>query len=88
MDGPVTVAFLSPFCQIGHGDFFDHKAGASRWPDVDRESLARQRFGMAGTEPSGTVVDIAHLDRLVVRLAPPMPSGGRLPCGMIGGLRL
>ena len=45
--------------------------GAARWPDVDRESLARQRFGVAGAAPRWTV-DIAHLDRLVVRV---MPSG-------------
>ena len=44
---------------------------AARWPDVDREALSRQRFGAAGTEPTGTVIDIAHLDRLVVRLFPP-----------------
>ena len=41
---------------------------ANRWPDVDRESLARQRFGTAGTIPR-QVIDIDHLDRLVVSLA-------------------
>ena len=41
---------------------------AARWPDVDRESLARQRFGTAGTIPR-QVIDISHLDRLVVSLA-------------------
>ena len=45
--------------------------GASRWPDLDRESLSRQRFGMAGAEPTGTVIEIQHLDRLVVRLSQP-----------------
>ena len=44
---------------------------AARWPDLDRASLSRQRFGMAGTEPTGTVIDIAHLEWLVVRLVPP-----------------
>ena len=44
---------------------------AAPWPDVDRASLSRQRFGMAGTEPTGTVIDIARLDWLVVRLVPP-----------------
>ena len=43
---------------------------AARWPDVDRKSLARQRFGIAEAEPRGTV-HIGYLDRLVVRLAPP-----------------
>ena len=46
-------------------------AEAARWPGVDRESLARQRFGVAAAAPRRTV-DIAHLDRLVVRV---MPSG-------------
>ena len=45
--------------------------GSACWSHMDRESLSRQRFGMAGTEPTGTVIDIARLDRLVVRLAPP-----------------
>ena len=44
---------------------------AAPWPDVDRASLSRQRFGMAGTEPTGTVIEIARLDCLVVRLVPP-----------------
>ena len=44
---------------------------ADRWPDVDRESLSRQRFGDAGTEPRGTVVELDHLSRMVVTLAHP-----------------
>ena len=43
---------------------------AAHWPRVDRESLARQRFGVAGAAPEQRV-DIDRLDRLVVRLAPP-----------------
>ena len=43
---------------------------ATRWPDVDRESLARQRFGSVGAMPQ-QMVDIERLDRLVVRLSPP-----------------
>ena len=42
---------------------------AARWPDVDRDALGRQRFGVAGAAPRQPV-DIARLDRLVVRLAP------------------
>ena len=45
--------------------------GAARWPGLDRESLARQRFGAAGAEPR-RVVEIDRLDRLVVSL---MKSG-------------
>ena len=43
---------------------------ASRWPGVDRDALGRQRFGIVEPAPRQTV-DIDHLDRLVVRLAPP-----------------
>ena len=43
---------------------------AARWPGVDRESLTRQRFGVAAAAPSRTV-DIDRLDRLVVSLTPP-----------------
>ena len=42
----------------------------SHWSWVDRESLARQRFGVAGAPPR--MVEIDHLDRLVVSL---MKSG-------------
>ena len=41
--------------------------GAARWPNVDRESLARQRFSEAGAALA-RVVEIDHLDRLVVSL--------------------
>ena len=44
---------------------------AARWSWVDHESLARQRFGVAGAAPP-RVVEIDRLDRLVVRL---MQSG-------------
>ena len=43
---------------------------APRWPGVDRDALARQRFGIAGAVPRRTF-DLHHLDRLVVRVAPP-----------------
>ena len=43
---------------------------AARWPDVDRDVLARQRFGVAGAAPRRTVY-IDSLDRLVVRVMPP-----------------
>ena len=43
---------------------------AALWPDVDRESLARQRFGAAGTIPR-QAIDIDHLDRLMISLVPP-----------------
>ena len=43
---------------------------ASRWPGMDRDTLARQRFGVAVDAPRSTV-DIDRLDRLVIRLAPP-----------------
>ena len=43
---------------------------AARWPDADRDALARQRFGAAGTIPR-QAIDIDHLDRLMISLAPP-----------------
>ena len=43
---------------------------AVRWPDVDRDSLARQRFGVVVPVPRQSV-DIHYLDRLVVRVMPP-----------------
>ena len=43
---------------------------ATRWPDLDREFLSRQRFGVAGSAPR-TMFTIHHLNRMVVRLAPP-----------------
>ena len=45
--------------------------GVAHWPWVDRQSLARQRFGAAGAEPP-RVVEIDRLERLVVSL---MKSG-------------
>ena len=41
--------------------------GAARWPNAGRESLARQRFGIADAVTRPTV-EIDHLDRLVLRL--------------------
>ena len=43
---------------------------AVRWPDVDRAVLGSQRFGVVVPAPRRTV-DIDHLNRLAVRLAPP-----------------
>ncbi len=43
---------------------------SARWPDVDRDALAKQRFGVAGAAPR-QMFDIDHLERLVVRLVPP-----------------
>ena len=45
-------------------------AGAARWPGVDRDALARQRFGESGDAARKDVIEIAHLDRLVLRLGP------------------
>ena len=42
--------------------------GAARWPCLDRESLALQRFGNPGIQPAATVMEIDRLDRLVVSL--------------------
>ena len=41
--------------------------GAARWPCVDRDSLARRRFGIAGAA-TRRVVTHDHLDRLMVSL--------------------
>ena len=38
------------------------------WAAVDRAALARQRFGPAGNAMSQTVIEIGHLDRMVLRL--------------------
>ena len=43
---------------------------AARWPDVDRAVLGRQRFGVVGPAPRQRA-DFDHLERLVVRMAPP-----------------
>ena len=41
---------------------------AGRWPDIDRDTLARQRFGKRENTPPPNSVEIGHLDRLVLRL--------------------
>ena len=51
-----------------HARFASIWAGAARWPGVDRDALARQRFRGAGDVASEGVIEIAHLDRLVLRL--------------------
>ena len=49
--------------------------GASQWPEVDREALARQRFEEPAEEGHAVVEEIGHLDRLVIRLLPSGPVG-------------
>ena len=49
--------------------------GASQWPEVDREALARQRFEEPAEEGHAVVEEIGHLDRLVIRLLPSAPVG-------------
>ena len=44
--------------------------GAVRWPWVGRDSLVRQRCGIAGAAPR-RVVEIDHLERLVISLVQP-----------------
>ena len=44
--------------------------GAAHWPDVDRDALARQRFGTPDAHPAHIVVNVDRLDRLVVRVDP------------------
>ena len=51
-----------------HARYNDIWAGAARWPDVDRDTLARQRFGAAQKATPPTVIEIGHLDRLVLLL--------------------
>ena len=51
-----------------HARFNDIWAGAARWPDVDKDALARQRFGAAQKATSSDVIKIDYLDRLVLRL--------------------
>ena len=53
-----------------HARFASIWAKAARWPGVDRDALARQRFGESGDVASEDVIEIAHLDRLVLRLGP------------------
>ena len=45
--------------------------GAARWPGVDLAALSGQRFGTAVRQPPDTVLELGHLDRLVVRLLRP-----------------
>ena len=52
-----------------HARFASIWSGAARWPGVDRDTLARQRFGMAASAP-GQTIEIGRLHRLVVRLDP------------------
>ena len=51
-----------------HARFASIWAGAARWPGVDRDALAHQQFGESRDVPSEGVIEIAHLDRLVLRL--------------------
>ena len=51
-----------------HARFNNIWAGAARWPDMDKDTLARQRFGAAQKATSSDVIKIDYLDRLVLRL--------------------
>ena len=51
-----------------HARFNDIWACAARWPDLDKEALASQRFGPAQKATPPKVIEIGHLDRLVLRL--------------------
>ena len=51
-----------------HARFASIWSGTARWPGVDRDALARQRFGPARNTMSSPVIEIGHLDRLVLRL--------------------
>ena len=51
-----------------HARFNDIWEVAGRWPDIDRDTLARQRFGAAQKATSSDVIKIDYLDRLVFRL--------------------
>ena len=53
-----------------HARFGPIWSGAARWPGVDRDALARQRFGPARNIMSSSVIEIGHLDRLILRLGP------------------
>ncbi len=41
---------------------------ASRWPDVDRHALAKQRFGDPAAVPPPVVEEIGYLEQLTIRL--------------------
>ena len=51
-----------------HARFNDIWAGAARWPDVDKDALAHQRFVATQNATPPDVVEIRQLDRLVLRL--------------------
>lgn len=51
-----------------HARFNDIWAGAARWPDIDSDTLAHQRFGARQNATLPGVIEIGHLDRLVLRL--------------------
>ena len=51
-----------------HARFNDIWAGAARWPDIDKDAMARQRFGATQKAISSNSIEIDHLDRLVLRL--------------------
>ena len=51
-----------------HARFNEIWAGAPRWPDMDKDALAHQRFGAAQKATSSDVIKIDYLDRLVLRL--------------------
>ena len=48
--------------------FNDIWTGAARWPDVDKDALARQRFVATQNATPPDVIEIGHLDRLLLRL--------------------
>ena len=56
-----------------HARFASIWSGAARWPGVDRDALARQRFGESGDVASEGAIEIHHLDRLVLRLETERP---------------
>ena len=51
-----------------HARFNDIWAGAARWPDVNKDTLVRQRFGATHNATPSNVIEIGHLGRLVLRL--------------------
>ena len=50
-----------------HARFNDIWAGAARWPDVEKDALAHQRFVATQNATPADVVEIRQLDRLVLR---------------------
>ena len=51
-----------------HARFNDIWTDAARWPDLDKEALAHQRFWARQDATLPDVIEIGHLDRLVLRL--------------------